>query len=420
MQPAGCVGVDASMMIGWSVVFLAAKEGGHSVEGTSYKDDRYVSLLALDQYEREVRYLRLADDTVTDEEKLKLLRRVVRGNAERLKEYPNQWYLSLARHARDELVALCQPLILGIAYKVIRRAPRGASVDVLDLVSEGNVSLLHLLDEKLPEDVTVHAFYGLASKYVYFAMVGAARRSGQLGEHSYQVVAQSSKLAFARDRLLSQLRREPSYQELAREMGVSVERVCELVEARSLHRQRSMEVLVEEFEGEDRDFAALFGQFVETDQVCQQEQEEALQKAVDEVLTDRQRQVIRLRFGIGEAAHTQNEAAQVLGYVQRGMGVGNVGMAERQALKRLRRVFKDGKMTPEQVELWSRKQRQEGYYTAPEAARLLGMRVLEVRNWLNAGRLPGEYMPDVRVGKRQGVWCIPKEAVDMLAMGVMS
>jgi RNA polymerase sigma factor (sigma-70 family) len=379
-----------------------------------YSDDPSISLLARDQYEREVRYLRQEKDATSDEEMLKLLRRVVRGNVERLRECPNQWVLSLAKHARDELVTLCQPMILGIAYKVARRVP-GASLEVLDLVSEGNLGLLRLLDEKLPEDVSLPVFYALASKYVSGSMMNALRRCGQLGEHSTQVVRQVNELSQVQGRFLSQQGREPSYQEMACEMGVRVERVCELIEARGLHRQESIERSLEGYGEDDQNCVALFGQSIEDDRACQQEREEVLSRAMGEALTDHQRRVVCLRYGLGGLKHSCLEAARVTGHASDGSS-GAVWVCEQAALERLRQVFEGGEVTSEQVERWSRRQRREGCYTVAETARLLGISVPTVHRWLSQGRLVGEYLEDIQVGNRRGAWLLPKEAVDALVV----
>src|SRR5215472_7175053 len=104
----------------------------------SKNDDRDVSLMALDQYMRAVRWT----EPLAEEEEATLLRRVERGKQERLAPCPNQWVLSLARHARDRLVEGYQPLVIAVAKRCLWRFE---SMELLDLVQEGNIGLLRAI-----------------------------------------------------------------------------------------------------------------------------------------------------------------------------------------------------------------------------------------------------------------------------------
>ena len=89
--------------------FHAAHEQDHN---------RTVSLLAQDQYMREVRWMTLADR----QEEAQCIERIKRGLYERKQPVPNQWRLQLAAHARARLVETYQPLIIHLA-KVVCPVP---------------------------------------------------------------------------------------------------------------------------------------------------------------------------------------------------------------------------------------------------------------------------------------------------------
>src|SRR5207248_9615189 len=107
------------------------------------QDNRDVSLGVADQYMREVRMR----GRLSDEEKNRLIKRLARGNVERLKSCPNQWVLALARDARERLVEGYQPWIVTIAKHYLGA---GHGMELLDFVQEGNIGLLQALDGFLP------------------------------------------------------------------------------------------------------------------------------------------------------------------------------------------------------------------------------------------------------------------------------
>src|SRR5437868_10600874 len=105
----------------------------------SSEEEREVSLLAIDQYMRQVRWT--PDLTLQEEEEL--VERIARGKAEQQKACPNQVVMAEARQARDRLVEGYQRLVVYIARQYTYRF---GSMELLDLVQEGNLGLLHAID----------------------------------------------------------------------------------------------------------------------------------------------------------------------------------------------------------------------------------------------------------------------------------
>src|SRR5205823_14580837 len=98
----------------------------------STPEEQDVSLMALDQYIRQVRWL----EPLTPEEEAQLIARIERGKQERGQPQPNAWRLSLAQAARERLIEGYLPWVIHLAKGYVSRA-RG--LELLDLVQEGNL-----------------------------------------------------------------------------------------------------------------------------------------------------------------------------------------------------------------------------------------------------------------------------------------
>src|SRR6266487_1837068 len=223
-------------------------------------DNRDASLMAQDQYMREV----WSVERLTQEEEEQLIQRVYRGRCERLKPLPNQWVLSLARHARDRLIEVYQSVVISLAKKF---AFRFKSMGFMDLVQEGNLGLMAAIDENDPNK-------GIPLRVLVFRCV--------------------------RNALWRALR--------DRDRMVAVS--C-----------RAEEVF---------DFVALYQSFCDE----KTESQEMVSQAVEAVLTDREREVVQLRYGLGGQCMTLVDVG-----CQLGVAPSTVSMAESRAKKRLREVL---------------------------------------------------------------------------------
>src|SRR5437764_4507200 len=98
------------------------------------QDNQDVSLLAIDQYMRFVKWTR----ELTLEEEGQLLERVERGKQEQVQPSPDRQVLAEAKQAYDRLVVGFQPLVIHIANHYTYRA---RSMELMDLIQEGNEGL---------------------------------------------------------------------------------------------------------------------------------------------------------------------------------------------------------------------------------------------------------------------------------------
>ncbi len=183
-------------------------------------DDRDVSLLALDQYIHQVRWL----EPLTEEEEAQLLARIERGKYECRQPQPNAWRLSLAKAARERLVEGYLPWVIHLAKGFVSRA---RSMQLLDLIQEGNQGLLQAIEHN---DVSKgYPLRALVTAYVRGAILDALRERDGMVRIPDRTVRQLRLLRKAQRELLHALRREATYAELAAHMQLSVEKVCELV-----------------------------------------------------------------------------------------------------------------------------------------------------------------------------------------------
>ncbi len=150
--------------------------------------NRAVSLLAQDQYMREVRWMTLADRA----EEAQCIERIKRGLYERKQPVPNQWRLQLAKHARTRLVESYQPVIVHLATFVGYEC--STSFTMLDLVNEGSIGLMTLLDRlDAYEDIDGASLNALAFAHIRGAMLNALRdRNGivRISERTRALVKQ--------------------------------------------------------------------------------------------------------------------------------------------------------------------------------------------------------------------------------------
>src|SRR5437588_5762860 len=99
-----------------------------------------VPLSAIEQYLRGVK----SAAPLLEEEEAQLLLRIELGKVEQAKSFPDASALRASEQARDRLIEGYQPLLIGLARRYVRHC---REMELLDLVQEGNVGLLHALEK---------------------------------------------------------------------------------------------------------------------------------------------------------------------------------------------------------------------------------------------------------------------------------
>jgi RNA polymerase primary sigma factor len=254
-------------------------------------DDRDVSLLAQDQYFRFVRWT----PELPREEEDQLVQIVERGKQERVKSRRDVQVIEAAALAVDCLVQGYQGLVIHIARQL---KDRFHSMELMDLIQEGNIGLLRAIEENdASKGLPLKA---LACHYIRYAICDAWRERYGFARCSRSAYSEMVVVLQAEASLLQEGGQVPTVEQLAQVTGLSHSQVYEVQDFRSWLSIVSLEAYQAEHEerGDEESFHSLFeGSSVSADSL---QRGAAVRQAMEEVLTERQRVVIALRYGLAE------------------------------------------------------------------------------------------------------------------------
>ncbi|HEY3117519.1 MAG TPA: sigma-70 family RNA polymerase sigma factor [Chloroflexota bacterium] len=225
--------------------------------------------------------------------------------------------------ARDRLIEANLRLVVSVAKRYSNRG-----VGLADLVQEGNIGLLRAVDK-----FDYHRGFKFSTYATWWIRQAVTRaiadqaRTIRIPVHMVDTLNRTIKVMA---RLQQEYAREPTWQEVADEIGTSAERVREMMELLPLP------ISLENPIGEDGDTTV--GDLVEDVQAQSPFEERARSEMKDGVaavldsLSPRERQVLELRFGldIGEQ-RTLDEIGERLGVTRE-----RVRQIEMEALQKLR------------------------------------------------------------------------------------
>lgn len=227
---------------------------------------------------------------LTNEEEFELAQKILNGSPK------------VQKKSKDKMAEANMRLVVSIAKRY-----SGRGLDFLDLIQEGNTGLLRAVEKFDPNKGFKFSTY--ATWWIRQAITRAIADQARTIRIPVHMVETINKVLRTQRRLTQELNREPSVEEVAKEMDMEPEKIEYVMKIKQ--DIASLDASVGR-DGEDEDSS--LGDFIEDEDRISPEDSAATQLLKEQIatilktLSEREQKIVKMRFGIGGGkSHTLEE-----------------------------------------------------------------------------------------------------------------